>query len=161
MTEEITISRDELYKLVWSKPVVKIAIDFGVSDVAVGKICKKLNIPKPGLGYWAKKQHGKRTRQAPLPKQQAGYPVSYTIRKSVEPRFNPESETIQQHRIFEEDPKNKVIVKSSLRSPRPLVQTAKSQLSDPYTDWLFRKVSDHLKLLLLRQGVTYNKRQSA
>ena len=62
MTDDITISRQELYKLVWSKPVVKIAKEFGISDVAVAKICKKMNIPKPGLGYWAKKKYGKRTK---------------------------------------------------------------------------------------------------
>jgi len=35
MAGEITISRQELYDLVWSKPVVKIAKEFGISDVAV------------------------------------------------------------------------------------------------------------------------------
>ena len=68
MSEEITINRQDLYNLVWSKPVVKIAKDFGISDVAVGKICKKMNIPKPGLGYWAKKEFGKKTKVTPLPK---------------------------------------------------------------------------------------------
>jgi hypothetical protein len=58
MSPSIKITRQELYNLVWSNPVVKVAKDFGISDVAVGKICKKLNIPKPGLGYWAKKQAG-------------------------------------------------------------------------------------------------------
>jgi hypothetical protein len=30
-----------------------------MSDVGFAKICKKLGIPRPGLGYWAKKAAGK------------------------------------------------------------------------------------------------------
>ncbi len=134
MAEEITLSRQELYTLVWSKPVVKIAKDFGISDVAIAKICKKMNIPKPGLGYWAKKEFGKKTKVTPLPERRVGDVESYTIRKSVEPYFKPETETIRKYREFEERPENKIIVKSSLRNPHPLVQASKSKLSNPYTD---------------------------
>ncbi|MBT4362527.1 MAG: hypothetical protein HOB84_05985 [Candidatus Marinimicrobia bacterium] len=134
MAGEITISRQELYDLVWSKPVVKIAKEFGISDVAVGKICRKMNIPKPGLGYWAKKQNGHRVRQKPLPKQELDLLGSYTIRKALEPIIEPESETIQKHREFEIKAENKVIVKSTLRNSHPLVQTSKAKLSDPHTD---------------------------
>ena len=47
-------SRKEFYDLVWSKPTTHVAKDFGLSDVAIHKICKKHNIPNPPLGYWAK-----------------------------------------------------------------------------------------------------------
>ncbi|MBT4035223.1 MAG: hypothetical protein HOB84_03590 [Candidatus Marinimicrobia bacterium] len=134
MAEEITISRQELYNLVWSKPVVQIAKDFGISDVAIAKICKKLNIPKPGLGYWAKKVNGKRTRTKALPLHNAGGLESYTIRKSVEPYFEPESEFIKKHREYETKAENKVIVKSTLRNSHPLVQASKAKLSNPNTD---------------------------
>ena len=134
MAEEITISREELYKLVWSKPVVEIAKDFGISDVAIGKICKKLNIPKPGLGYWAKKQAGKRVRQTPLPKLNPGNLASYTIRKKAPMIIETESETIRQHRKFEDQSKNRIVVKSTLRSPHPLVQQSQSHLNSARPD---------------------------
>jgi hypothetical protein len=35
--------------------------------VGLGKICKKLDIPLPPLGYWAKLQHGKAVTRPPLP----------------------------------------------------------------------------------------------
>ena len=41
-------------KLVFEKPTQKLAKELGVSDVAVGKFCKKHNIKKPERGYWAK-----------------------------------------------------------------------------------------------------------
>jgi hypothetical protein len=56
------ISRRELFDLVWTKPVTKVAVDFGVSDVAVHKLCKKHRIPVPGRGYWAKRAAGKMVR---------------------------------------------------------------------------------------------------
>ena len=52
-------SKKELEKLVWEKPTIQIAKDFGVSDQAVAKWCKNYGIKKPPRGYWAKKQYGK------------------------------------------------------------------------------------------------------
>lgn len=57
MSQE-TWNREELYEKVWSKPVVKVAEEYGVSDVAIAKVCRKLSVPVPGRGYWAKKEHG-------------------------------------------------------------------------------------------------------
>ncbi|MFC6487706.1 hypothetical protein [Nitratireductor sp. GCM10026969] len=62
------LTREQLYALVWDRPVTKLAKDFGLSDVALHKICRKHNIPTPPLGYWAKKAHGKPVRSTPLPK---------------------------------------------------------------------------------------------
>jgi len=51
---ETTISRKNLYELACSEPMVKVAVRFGVSDVAVAKACRRHDIPVPGLGYWAR-----------------------------------------------------------------------------------------------------------
>ncbi len=40
-----TYNRQKLYEEVWAKPVVQVAIQYGVSDVAIHKICKSLQIP--------------------------------------------------------------------------------------------------------------------
>lgn len=47
-------SIEEMEKLVWEKPTSQLSKDLGVSDVAIGKFCKKHNINKPPRGYWAK-----------------------------------------------------------------------------------------------------------
>lgn len=49
-------SREELFKLIWSKPTTLIAKDFGVSDKAVEKWCKSYGIEKPARGYWTKQK---------------------------------------------------------------------------------------------------------
>lgn len=60
------LTREEFYDLVWSKPMTHLGRDFGVSDVAMHKHCRKHAIPTPPLGYWAKKAHGKAVVQTPL-----------------------------------------------------------------------------------------------
>jgi integrase len=46
--------REKLSKEVWAEPMTSVAKRYGVSDVALGKACKKLGIPKPPRGYWTK-----------------------------------------------------------------------------------------------------------
>ncbi|MGI5985359.1 MAG: hypothetical protein ACOX7O_05845 [Oscillospiraceae bacterium] len=61
-------SRDTLYKEVWDSPVTEVAKRYKVSDVAIHKVCKALDIPTPPLGYWAKLRAGKPVTIIPLPK---------------------------------------------------------------------------------------------
>jgi integrase len=50
--------REKLMKEIWIEPMTIVAARYGVSDVALGKACKRLNIPQPPRGYWI----GKRLR---------------------------------------------------------------------------------------------------
>src|SRR5690349_445279 len=71
MTEDeetpLTLSRDDLYELVWSKPMRELAKDFGISDVALAKRCRRLAIPLPGRGYWARFDAGQQPYRPKLP----------------------------------------------------------------------------------------------
>jgi hypothetical protein len=62
-----TLSREELYELVWSKALSSLAKDFGISDVALGKRCRRLKIPIPGRGYWARVEAGQKSARPKLP----------------------------------------------------------------------------------------------
>ncbi len=46
--------REELFHLVWSMPSERVAAKLGISGAALSKRCKKLGIPKPPRGYWAR-----------------------------------------------------------------------------------------------------------
>ena len=61
------LTREELYELVWSAPSVQVAESLGISDVALAKRCKKQNVPKPPLGYWAKVAAGQSPTKKKLP----------------------------------------------------------------------------------------------
>ena len=61
-------NREELYEKVWKTPVRILAREYGVSDVAIAKTCRKLHIPLPGIGYWSKKAaHRPVEPRPPLP----------------------------------------------------------------------------------------------
>ena len=62
-----TWNRVELYTEIWEPPLVKIAPKYGISAVALGKVCRKLQIPLPGRGYWVKKEFDKPVKRLPLP----------------------------------------------------------------------------------------------
>jgi hypothetical protein len=61
-----TWNREELYAEVWEQPLIKVAPKYGISAVALGKVCGKLQIPLPGRGYWTKKEFGKPVHRFPL-----------------------------------------------------------------------------------------------
>ena len=48
-----TITREELYELVWSMPMTRASNQQGVSDVMLGRVCRERCVPRPPQGYWA------------------------------------------------------------------------------------------------------------
>jgi hypothetical protein len=62
------IKREALYDLVWEKPMVKVAEQFGLSDRGMAKLCDRHDIPVPPRGYWARKQAGQKMRKPALKK---------------------------------------------------------------------------------------------
>ncbi|MCG7926292.1 MAG: hypothetical protein JAY67_12185 [Candidatus Thiodiazotropha taylori] len=66
------VQREELYCLVWEQPRTHLAQQFGVSDVAIGKACRKAGIPMPPAGFWARKKAGRTVRRMPLPPRAPG-----------------------------------------------------------------------------------------
>ena len=57
------VSRDVLHEEVWIEPMTKVAERYGISDVALKKLCVKHRIPTPPRGYWAKLSAGKRVKK--------------------------------------------------------------------------------------------------
>jgi len=62
------ITRTELYDKVWSIPMHKLAVEFGLSGRGLAKLCERHQIPVPGRGYWARLQFGQKPVRAQLPK---------------------------------------------------------------------------------------------
>ncbi|HEY9285124.1 MAG TPA: hypothetical protein VIP46_16850 [Pyrinomonadaceae bacterium] len=80
MTEDrVKLTREELYQKVWGAPATKLARELGVSDVALGKLCRRLDVPKPYPGYWSQLAAGRRVRREPLPPRRQGVPAEVII----------------------------------------------------------------------------------
>lgn len=52
------LTNADLERLVWTKATRLIAKEYGVSDVAFAKRCKKAGIAKPPRGFWRKVEKG-------------------------------------------------------------------------------------------------------
>ena len=71
------ISREELYKEIWSEPATKLARRYDVSSSYLARVCEALNVPHPPRGYWARKASGEKMPVPPLPPAGPGDPVSW------------------------------------------------------------------------------------
>lgn len=77
-----TLTRQELYVLVWMHPRTALAKQFGVSDVWIGKQCRSAWIPMPPPGFWARALHGKSSHRPALPIRLPGMPRHVVIGES-------------------------------------------------------------------------------
>jgi hypothetical protein len=125
--ETIVCSRTELYEQVWAEPVRTVAKRYSISDVALGKICRKLRVPVPGRGYWARKAAGKvpaRPSLRPLPEGMATEIQVYQRRHTA----GPDVDASEAARVKEEKRGPPIEVSAVLVDPHPLVARAAKAL---------------------------------
>jgi hypothetical protein len=68
----VVITRNELYDLVWSEPMLTLSKRYVISDVGLRKICINMNIPLPRAGHWMKLQAGKKVPKEKLSENYSG-----------------------------------------------------------------------------------------
>ena len=100
-------NRDKLYEEVWAKPVVEVAAQYGVSDVAIHKICKSLNVPVPPRGYWSKIRAGAKPNKAPLPSTKG--PTQIIGSKTYE-GIKEKNDSLQQLAFLADSERDKVLI---------------------------------------------------
>lgn len=123
-SDAVRLTREELYEQVWSEPISKLAQRYGLSDVGLAKICRRLRVPVPYRGYWRKKEVGQTARRTPLP----------TLRQSLAPQLREvtlrpqpngaeaeETGPVAEQEHFESLPENRIAVAEVLENPHPLV----------------------------------------
>ncbi|MBE0551416.1 MAG: hypothetical protein IH619_03440 [Ignavibacterium sp.] len=110
MHKEYRIERKQLYELVWSKPLTEVAKEFDVSDKAIAKICDKMNVPVPGVGYWRKIEVGEKVEKQKLPDVPPNFQAHHIISKHIPNYELVISEEAQNQIDYENDPANKIVV---------------------------------------------------
>jgi len=83
------ITREELYKEIWSEPATKLAQRYDVSSSYLARVCEALNVPHPSRGYWARKAAGEKLPVPPLPAAGPGDPLSWEKGVAVMERLPP------------------------------------------------------------------------
>lgn len=125
--ERTRLTREALYEIVWAEPMHTLAPRYGISDVALKKHCKRMRVPTPWRGYWAKKAAGRTLKRTPLPKLPASVPTStmtVTFGRAVKPPANEVAEAtgaVADQARFEKLIENQLVVPELLTKPHPLV----------------------------------------
>lgn len=119
--------REALYEEVWANPVSVVAERYGLSDVGLAKICRKLVIPLPSRGYWAKIKAGKVMHRVPLPILKGNPAPLLTLKKLSE------TQVASHHQAKTQASEVKhqlgvIQVPGELTAPHPLVKAASKRL---------------------------------
>jgi len=127
MESVAAITRESLYEEVWAEPVSRVAPRYGISGVALGKVCRKHKIPLPPRGYWAKINAGHSPKKLPLPtaKEFENYSLPLSRSRTYDssnPDASRKKATTAQERIGFID------VPEVLESPHPLIRAASKRL---------------------------------
>lgn len=131
----IVCTREELYEQVWSTPVKELAKAYGVSDVGLAKVCRKLRVPKPGRGYWQRREAGQEIEREPLPPAEDGQPLDHEIRQWEDPGGGAIGEEAAALLAREQEPSMAMTVPEQLRRPHPLIQASARILRNTRGDW--------------------------
>ncbi|PYF00948.1 hypothetical protein C8J35_101770 [Rhizobium sp. PP-F2F-G38] len=78
------VTREELYRVVWQQPMLRVAKSYGVSGSYMCRVCTSLNVPRPPRGYWAKKAANQLVEVPPLPKETYGKPRIWYLNKAIQ-----------------------------------------------------------------------------
>jgi hypothetical protein len=126
--ETARIDRKALYEEVWSEPVTIVAQRYGLSDVGLAKICRKLSIPLPSRGYWAKVKAGRVMGKVPLPKLATSREPIVPLRKAKPDLIAAKQEVTEKVKATRKPGKAAVLVPETLVNPHPLIRAAEKRL---------------------------------
>lgn len=132
--------REALYNEIWSEPVITVAKRYGMSDNGLRKHCKRLGIPLPPSGYWAKVKSGQKVSKPALPKVTGelkkhvrNYAIKY--RTDIEQLTDEELKVDEELSLLKDETKkfvkeicSQVQVKGQLRSPHRLITEHKEEV---------------------------------
>src|SRR5207302_8687484 len=117
---------NQIYDLVWTESVRSVARRHGISDVALAKACRKMRIPIPRRGYWARVAAGQKVKRPSLPTLRPGDPSEYRLSRLNQNSLAPEIAAALRKEAATED---RIQVAGELVSPHPLVETASTVLA--------------------------------
>lgn len=129
----ITLTREEIYRMVWDMPMTEIARKYIISDVGFRKLCIRLQVPFPKAGYWAKVKAGHQVNQGVLKKIENG---NLTVDLEQRPPEQPVKKVSELDQLTKKMELEKLpfTVPARLHHPDPLVMEASKSL---------KKLTDH------------------
>lgn len=158
MTEQ-RVTRDQLYNLIWSKPITKVAEEIGVSDSMIIKACKKLDVPRPPAGHWAKVRAGKKTTIRKLKPKKGNTQTAHTFFRTITPKVQQQMAESQLHPLIEREhlPEYKITVSTNLTALKSISkQNLKSFNASKVNDnnKIQARLAEHFDLRISKETVS-------
>ena len=128
--DRVTLNRQQLYKLVWSESLLSLSKKYKISDVGLRKICRRMNVPVPKMGYWQRVKVGRSVLMTSLPRDYKGKDEMTLIIRTMDSEGNVVQTQSLKERIkeIESDPKLPLKVAEKLTNPCDLVIAARDKL---------------------------------
>lgn len=118
----VRVTRDDLYRRVWETPMSRLAVQYGISGNGLAKICKRLQVPYPPRGHWAKKAAGKKTIRYELPAPNDDTPLEVIISATPpQPKLPKLAPEIQEKAETARAQAEKMLVSKRLTKPHPII----------------------------------------
>jgi hypothetical protein len=126
MDDVIKLTRAEFYEQVWTEPMQTLAARYGLSGVGLAKTCRRMNIPVPGRGYWAKKAARQPVQRVPLPTlpstgSRTPREVTFDLARAEQQR-QAQAGPVGEQMTFEKDPANAIVVSEKPTAVHPVVR---------------------------------------
>lgn len=128
LMENIILTRQELFELVWAQPMTVLAKRYDISDVGLRKACLRMNIPIPKAGHWQKVRAGRKIRIPELPLSDSKQEI--TLQEVDGTKNKKEYPWTQRQLEIESDPKLNLVVPDKLHHPDELIVETKRIFSD-------------------------------
>lgn len=125
----IHFTRQELYDLVWKKPLGQITKLYGLSSYGIRQACSTLKVPLPHASYWIQLKHGY-SWVAKLSEPYQGAESVEILKKKYETNvpLPVASPIVVLTKAIEKDPRAPLKVSTKLSKPHKLIQIAKDSL---------------------------------
>ena len=115
-----TYTREELYNLIWVKPMTTVAKELEVPYNQLIKVCVSYNIPAPKAGHWQKVEYRKKVEILQLPDLKEGQSNEISFQKTIKEK---EKKIINEVNIIKA-----FIVPDRLTKPDPRILSVKEEL---------------------------------
>jgi hypothetical protein len=121
--------REKLYEEIWKEPALVVAKRYSISSVALAKACRKLSVPLPPRGYWARVRA---RRIAPPPPPLPPYDNSSGVQST---RLIPEKSdgASRKKEVHEKDERGRA--NPAAETTAPPKNTVRNTVGEPKRNW--------------------------
>jgi hypothetical protein len=134
MSDETTLTREQLHEQVWTTPMTKVAQSLGITDAKLKQLCQRYEIPTPQAGYWTQKACGTAPEPSPLERVSSPSLLVIRIQSDEELPGSKRRATLDADLAKlvkrEKSPRQRIRVSEQAQNPHPIVVRTRRALEE-------------------------------